>query len=170
MDTIKLWGGIGGVFHGVHCGNVGVYTRKNGGNYAGEHGDGQAHGFGVHKDSAGRTVSGQFVGGRRRGHHEVHWATGDVYYVLWNWYASRYPVHWARVKPNGDCAYDDQPCGADHAGLVALKEAAQRAGVRTCPLPASPHPRPQARAIGRTVHVRVRVRVRVCVPVCVRGP
>jgi hypothetical protein len=42
-------------------------------------------------------------------------------------------VHCARVRPDGDCFYDNEPCGADHADVAKLKDAAQRAGVRMPP-------------------------------------
>jgi hypothetical protein len=140
MDTVELtrWG----VFRGTHYGSVGVYTNKDGHTYAGERKGDVAHGHGV-VTYDGNTYSGQFADGDWHGHREVHWADGDVYYGLWECGKS---VHYAHLRPNGDCFYDNQPCGADYAGHLALKAAAQQAGVRTRPYPHST----QARAVGRT--------------------
>ncbi len=44
----------GGAFHGVHRGNVGVYTHEDGSTYAGEHDGGQAHGYGVRRNPCAR--------------------------------------------------------------------------------------------------------------------
>jgi hypothetical protein len=140
MGTI----GIGGsIFHGVHCGDVGVYTSKGGSTYAGAH---EAHGYGVVTGSDGTTYSGQLANGKYHGHAEAHWPDGDVTYSL---YEHDGCVHCARVERNGACEYDHQPCGADHAGHVALKAAAQQAAVRIRPIPASPQPRPQRPRRGR---------------------
>ena len=141
MDTIEV---NGYVFDGVYCGNVGVYTHEDGHTYhtyIGEHEGGKAHGYGVGHGSNGDTVSAQYVNGRWDGHGEVRWVNGDVGYYLWE-HGNR--VHFARVEANGACFYDKQPCGADHADLVALKAAAQEPAV--CP---NSHPRPQSPRRGR---------------------
>jgi hypothetical protein len=139
-------------FYGVHYGNVGVYMNE-GGTYAGEHEGGKAHGYGVFKVNDwddrenGYTYSGQFANGLWHGHGErhVHDADGDVGYLLRE---HGNPVHYARVGASGTCEFDGEPCGADHAGLVALKAAAQQAAVRNAPsrIPArsaAPWPKPQ---------------------------
>jgi hypothetical protein len=129
MDTIEV---NGFAYHGVHCGNVGVYTHKCGDTYAGAHEGGKAHGYGVAKYSSGTsgtTYFGQRANGRWHGHYGYHWANGDVDYGL---YEHGSVVHTARVRPNGKCEYDGKRCGADHAGLVELKDAGQQAGVRIC--------------------------------------
>jgi hypothetical protein len=127
MDTIKLQGEV---FHGTHYGSVGVYTDARRATYAGEHKNVVAHGHGVVTWSNGHTWSGQFADGRWHGHMEDHRADGDVGYAL---YERDRPVLRARVYPDGDCFYDGEPCGADHAGHAALKAAAQQAGVRMPP-------------------------------------
>jgi hypothetical protein len=132
MDTVELKGyGFGGVYRGTHYGSVGVYTHKDGHTYAGERNEGgKAQGEGVLTCSDGTTVSGQRADGHWHGHREEHRANGEVYYGLWergNW------VHFARVRPDGDCEYDCKRCGADRADFVALKNAAQQAGVRMPP-------------------------------------
>ena len=133
MDTveIKIYSGV---FYGTHYGSVGVYTHAYGDTYAGEHEGGKAHGEGVVTYPNGTTSSGQLADGHWHGHCEWHWADGDVDYDLCE---RGKQVHWARVAPDGDCFYHYKRCGADHAGFVALKDAAQQASVRTCPLPAS---------------------------------
>ena len=131
MDTVTVRGDI---FRGTHYGSVGVYTHAYGYTYAGAHEGGKAHGEGVYTWSDGRTCSGQFANGQRHGHFEHHWADGDVYYELRE---RGNQVHYALVRPDGACCYDREPCGADHADFAKLKTAAQQAGVRTCPLPAS---------------------------------
>ena len=124
MGTIEV---NGYVFDGVYCRNLGVYTHEDGHTYAGEHEGGSAHGYGVGQGSNGETVSAQYANGRWDGHGEVRWVNGDVGYYLWE-HGNR--VHFARVEANGTCFYDKQPCGADHAALVALKAAAEQAAVR----------------------------------------
>ncbi len=116
MDTIELKGC--GVFHGAHRGNVGVYKDKDGRTYAGQRKGAVAHGYGVVTWSDGRTSSGQFANGDWHGHVEIHYANGDVWYQLCE---RGKRVHFARVRPDGQCEYDGEPCGADHAGHVALK-------------------------------------------------
>jgi hypothetical protein len=134
MDTVELKGW--GVFRGTHRGSVGVYTDAGGRTYAGGHKGGVAHGHGVVTRSDGDTYSGQFADGWWHGHCEVHWAGGTVVYYLWERGNLKEMLR-ARVERDGACFYDDKSCGADHAAFVALKAAAQQAGVRTCPLPAS---------------------------------
>ncbi len=160
------------VCHGVHCGNVGVYTSKDGSIYGGAHAGGKAHGFGVYKGSQGVTASGQRANGLFHGHVEYHYADGDIDYYL---FEHRNIVRYARVELNGACVYDDEPCWPHHAGHVALKAAAQQAGVRNS-LPHPPHPRPQRPcrwlshafdfgAGRRLAALGVRALVRACVPV-----
>ena len=148
-------------FFGTHCGSVGVYTSKYGHTYAGERKGDVAHGYGVLTREADSfdmmIVSGQFADGEWHGHGEEH----RIYAVYYHLYERGDYVHHAgvhvprdvgyelyelnpnpeehraRVEADGDCSYENQPCGADHADFVALKAAAQQAGVRTCPLPAS---------------------------------
>ena len=133
MDTVELAGW--GVFRGTHYGSVGVYTNAGAAYAGGRKAVGaRAHGQGVGMLSDGRTYSGQLADGNWHGHREVHWANGDVGYRL---FERGKRVHSARVRPDGDCFYDDEPCGADHADFAKLQTAAQQAGVRTCPLPAS---------------------------------
>jgi hypothetical protein len=129
MDEIELFSRV---YHGIHGGNVGVYTHEDGSTYAGAQEGGNAHGYGVLTYSHGDTRSGQLANGRSHGHAEVHWADGDVYYFL---YEHGNLVHTAYVEPNGACFYDGVPCGADQADFAALKAAAQQAGVRACPYP-----------------------------------
>jgi hypothetical protein len=143
MDTVELKG-YGGVFRGTHYGSVGVYTHKDGSTYVGGHEGGVAHGDCVVQFSYGNTYSGQFAAGCWQGHIEDHCANGDVGYYLYS--GSSTPVHTARVRRNGDCEYDHEPCGADHAGHAALKHAAQQAGVRMPPTRIHRN----ARAVGRT--------------------
>jgi hypothetical protein len=180
MDTVELKS-YKGVFRGTHYGSVGVYTHASGHTYAGERNEGGlAHGHGVLTLSDGDTFSGQRADGHLHGHREDHYANGYVDYGLWE-RGTR--VHWARVRPNGYCEYDREPCGADHAGLAALKAAAQQAGVRMPPTRIQRN----ARAVDRTAThapfgfrtalgfgARRRptafgVRVQVCVWVCVRA-
>jgi hypothetical protein len=154
MDTVELKGF--GVFRGTHYGSVGVYTHADRSTYAGErHKGGKASGHGVHTNSNGTTSSGHFADGDRHGYREEHGANGAVGYGL---YERNDKVHRAMVFPDGDCAYDNKPCGVDHADFAALKAFAQRAGVRTCPLPAS-----------NAMCVRLCVCVRVCAYVYVRA-
>jgi hypothetical protein len=162
-------------FFGTHCGSVGVYTSKYGDTYAGERKGDVAHGYGVLTREADSfdmmIVSGQFADGELHSHGEEH----RIYAVYYHLYERGDYVHHAgvhvprdvgyelyelnpnpeehraRVEADGDCSYENQPCGADHADFVALKAAAQQAAVRM-PLPASnasPHrrPKPDARAI-----------------------
>ncbi len=140
---------LGRDFRGVHHGNVGVYTHKGGSTYAGAHEGGKAHGYGVIKSCYGYTSSGQLANGGWHGHSELHCANGDVVYALCE---HGNPVHRARVFANGACVYGNQPCGADHAGIVALKAAAQQAGVRNASS-RIPHPRPQRPRHGRNRNV-----------------
>jgi hypothetical protein len=163
MDTIEVWGGV---FHGVHRGSVGVYTHEDGHTYAGAHEGAMAHGYGVLKGSVGNTYSGQFANGRSHGHVEVYWPDGDVVYWL---YEHGKEVHCAHVKPNGACDYDDERCGADHAGLVALKATAQRAGVRNTRIPARKRPDTCARThvLCMCICFRVRARTFLCGDLCV---
>jgi hypothetical protein len=148
MDTVELkdWGVAKngwGVFRGTHRGSVGVYTHQDGHTYAGERNEGGvAHGFGVLTNSTGITSSGQFADGHWHGHREYRWAREAVDYVLCE---RGNPVHFARVYPR-ECLYDHKPCDADHADFAALKDAAQRAAVRTPPTRIQRN----ARAVGRT--------------------
>ena len=171
MGTIEV---NGYVFDGVYCRNLGVYTHEDGHTYAGAHKGGKAHGYGVGHGSNGDTVSAQYANGRWDGHGEVHWVNGDVRYYLWE---HGNPVHSARVEANGACFYDGEPCGADHADLAKLKDAAQRATVRTPPTRIQRN----ARAVGRTAtHAasafarasvlvpRVGPRLSACVCACAR--
>jgi hypothetical protein len=199
MDTVELEGfdHNWGVFRGTHYGSVGVYTNPVGQTYAGERKGGKgfnkAHGYGVHNKSPsqGMTNSGQIANGHWHGHVEGHgrWADGAVVYDL---YHCGRRVHYASVHPDGRCKYDEQPCGADHVGLVALKAAAQQAGVRMPPTSIQRKPAPSAeptpapvgflarsvlclllaRGFGRacaSVRVRpcVRVPARACICACV---
>ena len=126
IDTIEV---LDTVYRGMRCGNVGVYTDPESGNtFAGEREGAYAHGYGVYKWSSGGTASGQFANGNWNGYREDHGCDGDVDYSLYE--GGRNPVHRASVGPNGACEYDGQPCGADHTDHVALKAAAQQAGVR----------------------------------------
>ncbi len=128
VDTIEVFDEV---WRGMRCGNVGVYTDPEDGNtYAGEREGAYAHGYGVYKSSDGYTASGQFANGSWNGYREAHGFYGDgvVDYSLYE--GGINPVHRAIVRPNGACEYDDQPCGADHTDHVALKAAAQQAGVR----------------------------------------
>jgi hypothetical protein len=134
MDTVELYDFFGGVFRGTHYGSVGVYRHVHGRTYAGERKGGVPHGHGEVTDSYGDKYSGQFADGQWHGHCERHHASGHVDYLL---YERGYQAHFARVYPDGALVYDFQTCGDDHADFVALKAAAQQAGVRTCPLPAS---------------------------------
>jgi hypothetical protein len=160
MDTVELKGF--GVFRGTHYGSVGVYTHADGSTYAGERHEGfgvtVARGHGVHTNSNGTTSSGHFADGDRHGYREEHGANGAVGYGL---YERNNKVHRAMVFPDGDCAYDNKPCGVDHADFAALKAAAQRAGVRTCPLPAS-----NAMCVRLCVCACVCVCVRMCACAC----
>ena len=178
MDTVKTpWG----VFRGTHCGSVGVYTHEDGSTYAGGHEGGKAHGEGVLTYSNGRTASGQFADGEWHGHREDHYANGVVVYVL---YERGSTVHCACVRPDGDCFYDNVPCGADRADFAKLRAAAQRAGVRICPYPhptqcprRSAEPRRTRRFGFRTAlgfgacrrPAALGVRLQVCACVCVRA-
>jgi hypothetical protein len=142
MDTVELkrWG----VFRGTHYGSVGVYTHEFGCTYAGGRNEGGvAHGEGVLTESSGTTRSGQFADGHWHGHREDHLPDGDVGYYLCE---RGERVHFAHVEPDGACFYDNEPCGADHADFAELKDAAQRAGVRTPPTRIHRN----ARAVGRT--------------------
>ena len=177
MDEIELFGSV---LHGVHRGNVGVYTDEDGSTYAGEHAGGKAHGHGVLTYSDGHTHSGQLADGDWHGHGERHYANGAVDYELWE---RGNGVHSARVRPDGACDYDFQPCGADHAGFAKLQAAAQQAGVRTCPYPhptqaTRRRPNPDARAVrfSRALvfdawrrPAALGVRAQVCACVCVRA-
>jgi hypothetical protein len=138
MGTIVVYDEV---FFGVTRGNVGVYTHEDGHTYAGAHEGAKAHGYGVVKYSSGNTYSAQFANGKWHGHGEAHFANGDLGYYLWEYGE---PKHWAIVRANGACTYDNEPCGADHADLVALKAAAQEPAV--CP---NSHPRPQSPRRGR---------------------
>jgi hypothetical protein len=183
MDTVEIGGEV---YRGTHCGSVGVYTHVNGSTYAGGHKGGKAHGEGVVTLSDGSTDSAQFADGDLHGHREDHWADGDVVYRLCE---RGELVHFARVRPDGNCAYDNKPCGADHAGLAALKAAAQKAGVHApYPHPTQcPRGRPNPRRTRRSVFalrsilvprvgprrwacVRKCARVYECVRPCVRVP
>jgi hypothetical protein len=163
MGTIELYGKV---FHGVHYGNVCLYTHETGHSYDGEHEAGMAHGHGVLKYSNGITSSAQFANGLLHGHSEARWYDGDVYDGLYE-HGNR--VHCAHVDANGACEYDKEPCGADHAGHVAVKAAAQQAGVRNTPLPASAHPRPRAPAPCRNRNVCCSRARSIFVPASARG-
>jgi hypothetical protein len=127
---------------------VGVYTHANGHTYAGERNErGLAHGEGVVTQSDGTTLSGQLADGRWHGHRERHCADGDVDYELCE--RGNF-VHTARVRPDGACFYDNEPCGADRADFAKLKDAAQRAAVRTPPTRIQRN----ARAVGRNRDAR----------------
>ena len=175
MDTVEIKGWLGGVFRGTHYGSVGVYTHKSGDTYAGGHEGGKAHGHGVLTRSNGTTWSGQLADGDWHGHSEYHWADGDVGYRL---YERGNEVHYARVRPNGACFYDGKPCGADHAGFAKLKDAAQRAGVRTPPTriqrnarAVRPRPRRTPLRLSRASVLvpRVGPRLTACVCACARA-
>jgi hypothetical protein len=189
MDTVQLFGGV---YRGTHYGSMGVYTNEYGHTYAGAHKDGVAHGFGVFTNSGGNTYSGQFADGRWHGHCETHLVIGDVSYEL---FERGHREHLARVRRDGACFYDRQPCGADHADFAALKAAAQQAGVRMPPTriqrKPAPSAEPDAHAVSGFVCTRsvlvpgvgprlwacackcarvcACVRVRVCVRVVVRA-
>jgi hypothetical protein len=106
MDTIEFGGGV---YHGDHYGNVGVYTDLYGQTYAGQREGAYAHGLGVYNGCDGLTSFGTFIGrytysgqyadGLKHGYVETHYANGDVGYDLCE--RGKY-VRSPRVRPNGD--------------------------------------------------------------------
>jgi hypothetical protein len=161
MGQIEL---NGAVWRGTQCGalGLGVYTppwsegkddkKRECNTYAGGHADGKADGYAVIKHSSG-THSGQFVAGAHHGYAEYHHSCGAVHYYL---HEHGTEVRSAYVSADGQyCSYDRQACGAAHAEFVALKKAAQHAGVRP----------PTHRTHDRT---RAKAHARACMP-CMRA-
>ena len=149
--TVEIqWEGC--VWRGVVVGGLGVLTSDNGHTYAGGVAGGAFDGRGVVKWSNGTTSYHELAAGVHHGYREVHWADGTVSYVR---YERGETVHSAFVSADGDCRYDLKSCGADHAGLVALKVAAQRATVRTATAAAARHPTAPPWGFVRVVQARV---------------
>ena len=133
----------GSVWRGVVVGVLGVLTTDTGDTYAGGVAGGSFDGRGVVQGSDGDTEYCELAAGEYHGYREVHSAGGGVYYFLHE--RGKY-VHSAHVSANGRCLYDGEFCGADHAGLVALKAGSQQATVR----PPQPQPlaiRPRRRGV-----------------------
>ena len=118
----------GSVWSGVVVGGRGVLTSDDGDTYAGGVAGGTFDGRAVVKWSNGYTSYCELAAGDDHGYREAHSASGGVYYYLHE--RGNRPVHYAVVFADGNCRYDDEYCGADHAGLAALKAAAQQATVR----------------------------------------
>jgi hypothetical protein len=152
---LQWWGRV---WRGVVVGGLGVLTSDDGRTYAGGVTGGVPDGRGVIKRSGAHTSFGttsccELAAGEFHGYREVHWANGDVGYSL---HERGLPVHDARVVADGNCSYDNEPCRADHAGLVALTAAAQQAAVRPPPSPRrSPSDRAPLWVFVRVMHVRV---------------
>ena len=138
--------GKGLVWRGAVVGGRGVLTRDGGHTYAGGVAGGAFDGRGVVKWSDGDTEYCELAAGEYHGYREVHSAGGGVYYFL---HERGKHVQRALVQTHGYCEYNEFKCGADHAGLAALKAAAQQATVRP--------PQPQSLAWGFVRVVRARV-------------
>ena len=149
--TVEIqWNGR--VWRGVVVGGLGVLTSDKGSTYAGGVAGGTFDGRGVVKWPSGRTDYCELAAGEDHGYREVHHADGTVVYYL----SERGKiVHSAIVCADGDCVYDYKSCGADHAGHVALKTAAQQATVRTATAPAARHPTALPWGFVRVVRARV---------------
>ena len=150
--TVEIqWEGY--VWRGVVVGGLGVLTRdRDVATYAGGVAGGTFDGRGVIKWSSGTTSYCELAAGEFHGYSEYHSANGLVYYSL---HERDKEVHSAYVSANGDCDYDRESCGADHAGLVALKAAAQHATVRPATAPAARHPTVPPWGFVRVVRARV---------------
>ena len=128
----------GRVWRGAVVGGRGVLTSdKYGDTYAGGVAGGTFDGRGVVKWANGTTSYCELAAGEYHGYLEWHYADGTVYYCL---FERGDRVHFARVFADGRCLYDGKSCGADHAGLAALKVAAQQATVRPATAAAARHP------------------------------
>jgi hypothetical protein len=147
MGEIQL---NGVVWRGNQRGELGMYKSKDGNTYAGTVKDSMGDGYGVIKyrsdDSdnilkfssiskhcrsyCGYTACGEFAAGVWHGFAEVYYDDGNIGYGM---YAHGKLVHHARVHSGGGCEYDGEYCEYDgdyHADFIALKVAAQQAGVR----------------------------------------
>ena len=142
----------GSVWRGAVVGGRGVLTRKDGSTYAGGVAGGTFDGRGVVKWSHGDTVYCELAAGEDHGYLERHWAGGNVFYYLCE---RGKEVHSAYVCANGRCRYDSKSCGADHAGLAALRAAVQQATVRTATAPTARHPTAPPWGFVRVVRARV---------------
>ncbi len=149
----------GSVWRGVVVGGLGVLTTDKGDTYAGGVAGGTFDGRGVVKWSNGDTSYRELAAGEFHGYSEVHWAHGEAHYadgdVDYYLYERGKQVRYAHVSADGRCAYDFELCGADHAGLAALKAGAQQATVRTATAPAARHPTAPPWGFVRVVRVRV---------------
>ena len=114
----------------------------------------------VVKNSSG-THFGQFVAGAHHGYAEYHHCCGAVDYYL---FEQGNEVHSTYMSADGQyCSYDRKACGAAHAAFVALKVAAQHAGLR----PPHMHARTHARNL---TYTHACARVCTCCPCSVRAP
>jgi hypothetical protein len=124
----------GSVWRGVVVGELGVLTTEKGSTYAGGVTDGMPDRRGVIQLSNGDRRHCELAAGKNHGYREDHWAHGAVGY--WRFKHGE-EVHSAYVDNSGTCQYDYKSCDTNHAGLVALKAAAQKATVRCNPAPAA---------------------------------
>jgi hypothetical protein len=146
------------VWRGDVVDSLGVFRSDTGDKYAGGITAGMPDGRAVVGWSLfGDLQSCELAAGEDHGYSEGHYPGGAVVYYL---HEHGKPVHYARVTAGGTCEYDGEACDADHAGLVALKAAAQQAGVRPAPRFPQPRPRP-ARPSDRTRRRGICVRVGV---------
>jgi hypothetical protein len=152
----------GSVWRGVVADALGVLKSDAGDTYAGGVSGGVPDGRAMIKWSDGRTEYFELAAGERHGYREVHYSHGDVWYFV---HERGKTVHSARVDADGRCDYDNEyNVGADHAGLVALKAAAQQATVR---LPPKPRRSPSIRAAVGLCARLARARARRCAFLCV---
>ncbi len=142
----------GRVWRGAVVGGLVVLTSDKGDTYAGGVAGGKFDGRGVVKWSNGATFYCELAAGEYHGYRDYHWADGDVWYYL---HERGNTAQFAHVYADGRCLYDGKSCGADHAGLAALKTAAQQATVRTATAPAARHPTAPPWGFVRVVRARV---------------
>jgi hypothetical protein len=92
-------------------------------------GDNRPHGYGIHEYSTStrNKESGIWANGVADGHRVLRAANGNIFY-----YASVRGsiVHHAIERQTGACAFNREPCDADHAGFAELKAAALAVEVR----------------------------------------
>jgi hypothetical protein len=120
-DAIELYGRL---WRGTLRDHVGVFNNDmhGGSTYSGHVKDGIGDGYGVIKWSDGRAFSGQFAAGKDHGYGVARSADGEA--VGYSLFEHDAQAHYARVLAGGASTFDYAACGADHAGLVALKAAA----------------------------------------------
>jgi hypothetical protein len=122
----------GSVWRGVAVDGLGVLISDEGHTYAGGVTGGVFDGRGVINWSHGGTSYCELTAGVEHGYTEDHYPGGTVDYFQ---YERGEEVHSVQVHASGRCDYDREFCGADHAGLVALKAAVQQTAVRPSPNP-----------------------------------